>query len=115
MKQKLELGSAPYDEDEVAQVGTPGYEELAARECRAFINQLWRMLHANFGLNRDNNTYLFTLIRTSHNHEFGTYYEVGIKYEENDKHAVEIALWLEDNLPTNWDVQAREELKNRSV
>jgi len=113
MKQLIELTSAPYDEDEVAQVGTPGYQERVTKECQAFINQLWRMLEAKFGLHKDNNTYLFAFTKRSLTHEFGTYYEVAIRYEENDAHAVEIALWVEDNLPPNWDEEALKELKTR--
>jgi hypothetical protein len=110
MKDYIELGSTPTDE-QCAQLGkSDDYDLRAAQECAAYINQLWRILELQFALTRDSNPYQFSLVRKSNRHDFGTYYEVAVRYDDNDKHAVEVAFWLDGNTPNKWDDEARKEL-----
>jgi hypothetical protein len=109
MKDYIELGSTPTDE-ECAQLGKEGYQDRAARECAAYINQLWRLLELQYGITRDSNPYQISLVRKSNSHDFGTYYEVAVRFDDTDKHAIEVAYWLDGNTPSKWDVGARKEL-----
>lgn len=101
MKDKLELCCSPVDE-ECAQVGSDDYYVQSRKECRAFINQL-RRLHGEepFGA---------MLCISANPHDFGTYYEVAVKYEDSIEEAVEYAFKLEDGLPEKWDEEALIEL-----
>ncbi len=106
MMETLELGSSPSNED-CAQVGTDDYQERERVEIKAYINQLKRHLIAE-GF-ADYEEYV-TLKKKGCPHDFGTYYEVAVKYDESVERAVEIAYWLEGNLPLNWDKEAIAEL-----
>jgi len=97
----LELGPTPAMED-CAQVGWDNYVELSKMELKAYKNQLTRMFPnmpegAYFKINRNP-------------HDFGTYYELAIKYPVDDKEASDFAYMVENNLPENWDEQAKAEL-----
>lgn len=116
MKETIELGSVPYDEN-CSQVGDPDYWEQIKLETRAYINQLKR-LYRNFhgkDLPEDCKLYL-----KAFDHDFGTYHEVVVSYDMpfdytgfKDQHpAVDAAYWLEANLPANWDEEAKLEMLN---
>jgi len=99
--EKLYLGPTPAEEA-CAQVGQPNYREQALKECRAYLRQLTRLFPesppgARFALAREV-------------HDFGTYYEVVVRYDPEDKASRAFALRVEENLPARWDAQAREEL-----
>lgn len=78
------------------------YREQALKECRAYIRQLKRDFGepppgARFALSPEA-------------HDFGTYYEVVVQYDPQDKAASEFAFSVEANLSATWDRQAREEM-----
>lgn len=100
----LELSSAPVGE-ECAQLGSDGYYERAKKECNAFIRQLRR----EFG---DEPTGARLYVKFNP-HDFGSYYEVACKFDENSQEAIEYAYNLEANLPENWDEKAKVELMPR--
>lgn len=91
--ERLEFGSAPYDED-CAQVGTPGYREQAEAECQRYIEQLTRQSPPPAGAR---------LVITRNPHDFGTYLEVAASFDPEDEEQSNWAYTLEDNLPANWD------------
>lgn len=97
----LEIGCTPHGED-CAQVGTDNYRERAIRECNALINQMVRLLGepppgARFSV-------------AGNRHDFGTYYEVRVHYDEANQQAVDYAFLAEASVPENWDTQALQEL-----
>lgn len=102
----LELGSSPVNEN-CAQLGSDGYEELARRECSAYIKQLRRVYLAERGGNLPESV---TLRTKSNEHDFGRYYEVAVSCESSDEVAIDAAFWLENNQPLEWDAIARSEL-----
>lgn len=106
--ERLEIGSSPYGE-ECAQVGADDYYERAQKECRAFINQLYRMLEVQ-GYPKDKLPDNFRLVVKSNSHDFGTYYEVACKFNGDDEKSWELATWLEGNGPELWDEKAKAEL-----
>ena len=86
--QTMTIGASPCEES-CAQVGHPGYEARSRRECLVFR----RMLERLFPL-ADDVPARFAVISSPH--EFGTYREVCVRYE--------------DNTPAQWDAIARYEL-----
>lgn len=100
----MEIGPAPCEEN-CAQVGEPDFKAKATKEMNAYINQLYRQ----FPELENNNTYLK---KKWYNHDFGTYGEVVVVYDENDNESYDLAIRIENNLPYEWDEQALEELKS---
>ncbi len=100
MKDYIYLGATPSEED-CAQVGTEGYAERARFECKVFINQIWRWLGKK-GLNKDNVPESFGIFMKSQSHDFGTYYEVVIKFDDNDEAACDLAFDVEDNFEEDY-------------
>jgi hypothetical protein len=95
----FELGPTPCDEP-CAQVGEEGYEIKARAECKRFIT----LLIKKFGHPPDGSSYVVK----SNSHDFGTYYEVAIKYNTNssNKNMMDYMFKVEDNLPYSWDDEA---------
>jgi hypothetical protein len=98
---KFEIGPVPAEE-ECESLG-PGYRPEKARvECRIFMRQLARQFGdpppvAGFAI-------------THNPHDFGTYLEVEVRFDTNDRAAVEYAFQVEDESPAEWDDQARLEI-----
>ncbi len=102
MRDYISIGATPSDE-ECAQVGTPDYPEKSKAECRAFKHQLERTF-------RDcpDGTY-FTV--KSFPHDFGSYREVVVSYDDDDEESREFAYHVENNAPSTWDDIAKMQLK----
>jgi hypothetical protein len=106
MRQVLELASVP-GEEHCEQLGPNYRPEQAAKECNAFIGQLERQ----FG-KPPKGALLFV---RSNPHDFGTYLEVAVRFDDLSLEAVEYAYMMEGDLPLNWDDIARAELGLPSV
>lgn len=101
MREQLEIGSSPCEED-CAQVGSANYRTHAYREMRTFIAQLRR----TFG--PEPATAHLTI--RAFPHDFGTYHEVVVTWDEDDYIGQEYAYRIEANTPATWDAIARVEL-----
>lgn len=106
MTETLEIGPSPCDE-RCAQVKDADYPERSRAECRAFINQITRVMGEP-----PEGASLFT---KSNSHDFGTYREVAVKVrgalpEEAREKALEYAYRCESESPASWDDEARAEL-----
>lgn len=98
----LFLGPVPADED-CEQLGE-GYNHARARkEGKAYISQLIR-LHGEPPEGA-------MLKIKSCPHDFGTYCEVVVRYDDSVQAAVEYAFRVEGNTPSHWDDVAKAELK----
>ncbi len=96
----IELCSTPYEED-CAQIGEENYNSKSRIECEVYISQLERLFpDAQFGVK-------------SFSHDFGRYREVVVYYDDNDDESTSVAFEVESNLPTEWDGEAKKELKER--
>lgn len=96
MRDYLEIGSTPADED-CAQVGQPDYAEKARAECKRFIEQIERHYPS---------PELGYLKIKSNRHDFGTYYEVVAVYDNEDEASTQWAYAIEGdekNVLANWD------------
>jgi hypothetical protein len=101
MIDELYLAPTPVCEP-CAQLGQPDYFAQTRRETRAFLDQLLR----HFG---EPPAGAWFKVRRCH-HEFGTYHDIVVRFDDQVEEAVEFAYRAEDELPLYWDDIARKEL-----
>jgi hypothetical protein len=104
MRDLVDLGGTTPPEESCAQVGSREYDyhDRARKEAKALIGQLRRML----GEEPDN----ARLSVKSHPHDFGTYLTVVCHYDDEDPISSAYAVRCDDEMPSEWDEQARQEL-----
>jgi hypothetical protein len=101
MMDGFSLGPVPCNE-ECVQVGTEDYMRRAKIECRAFVNQLERQFP---------DTPSGVYFRITHNpHEFGTYLDVEVRFNDDDSEATAFAIKVENEAPEDWDEIAKKEI-----
>lgn len=100
--QIMNIGPAPHHED-CAQLGQPDYDSLSSKECAAYKGMLARL----FPVPENGKARLVT---KAFEHDFGTYREVCVVYDDNDREATEYAYHVERHSPAYWDDTARAEL-----
>ena len=94
MTDYIEIGPTPCDED-CQQVGTAGYDPIAARaECERFRE----LIRKTLGQEPEG----AKLIIKANAHDFGTYHEVACKYDDSYPDAVAYALRCESEAPATW-------------
>ena len=101
MKDYLILGATPAGEN-CAQVGRDNYPEQVRREGHAYIAQLTRM----FGEPPTGSRFSLK----GFPHDFGTYHEVVVWFDDTLPSTIEFAYHVENNLPEEWDDEAKEYL-----
>jgi hypothetical protein len=101
MRDHISLGATPGDET-CAQVGSPDYAARARAEGRAYVNQLVR----KFGPPPEG----ASLRQKGFPHDYGTYYEVVVSFDDALPEAVAYAFKVEGDLPGHWDRAAKDEL-----
>ena len=94
MRDHMSIGSSPCDEP-CAQVGQDNYAVQAKQECRRYIELLLK----KFGEPPEG----ASLSVKGFPHDFGTYYEVVVNYDDDDRAGLDYALLLEGNSPATWD------------
>ena len=107
MRDYLTLGCTPCDE-ECAQVGSDDYTVKSMQECEAYRHQLERKFQkvlATSGVRLQVKTFP---------HDFGSYREVVVSYDDQNEGEVETALAIERELPEDWDAEATKELEKQS-
>jgi hypothetical protein len=97
----LSWGTTPADED-CAQVGTSNYQERAKKEAEIFIRQLERQ----FGPPPEGAAFRIK----SNPHDFGTYYEVALSFDDDNPRAAGYAFKVDEEQAAEWDAQAIQEL-----
>lgn len=95
----LTLGSTPTAEP-CAQVGQPDYMERTLQEGKRFIRQLIKQ----FGEPPEG----ASLRLKGFPHDFGTYHEVVVWYDDDYPKAVDYAFLLEAETPEYWDPEVPE-------
>jgi len=98
MRDYLELDTTPIDEP-CAQVGSEDYSKNARLECKALAAQLIRV----FGEPPAGTSYTVR----SNPHDFGTYLELAIRFDDEDEVGSNYAYEVEGNLPQVWDAEAK--------
>ncbi|MDR2111611.1 MAG: hypothetical protein LBQ62_00665 [Candidatus Accumulibacter sp.] len=99
--QFIHIGAAPCEE-ECAQVNHADYAECSQRECFVFKRMLERLYPPP-------NPRAWLKVK-SFPHDFGSYREVCVCYDDKDEAASEYAFRLERETPPEWDAIARYEL-----
>ena len=102
MIDELFLSTTPVNEP-CAQLGAQDYLRQTRAECRAFIGQL----HRQFG---EPPSGAWLKVRRCP-HDFGTYHELVVRFDDTNEQAVDFAYRLENDLPLHWDDIARAELQ----
>jgi porphobilinogen deaminase len=103
MRDYLDLAPTPIDEPCAMVEKSGDYLPRMRAECRAFAHQLERTfpeaLEAGCSFRVKSNA-----------HEFGSYLEVQVCFNDNDEHMTHWAYMIEAELPELWDDEARAEL-----
>lgn len=97
-RDSFSVSSVPYEEN-CAQVGEDNYRKKAIVECTAYINQLERI----FPEAKD---YGIQFKIKWNNHDFGTYAEVELYFDDSDGYAY----YIDANIPSNWDEKSLNEI-----
>lgn len=103
MKDYMEIGSVPASEP-CAQVGNDDYTELSRKECHVFKEQLLRIWGEKLLPG------MYFTIKTFP-HDFGSYREVCIVYDDNNEAQCDMAIEIQNEMPEKWDSEALAELK----
>ena len=103
MRDYLDLSPTPVGEPCAMVEPTGEYMPRMRAECRAFAHQLERTfpqaIEAGCSFRVKSNA-----------HDFGSYLEVQVCFNDNDEHMTHWAYMIENDLPEAWDDQARAEL-----
>lgn len=102
----LSLGSTPCDET-CAQVGSDDYYSRMKRESLAYIKQLTRLFP-----NLPDGVYF---VNKGFPHDFGTYHEVCVMFDDNDQTAIDAACEVENGIPMQWDTMALIDLQGNII
>lgn len=105
MRDYFELATTVPNDEPCAQVGSDNYMVNARMEANAFRDQIYRV----FGEPPSG-----TGIRINANaHDFGTYLDLQIVYDDGNDASCDWAFGVEGNLPQTWDEEARRQLKSQ--
>jgi hypothetical protein len=106
MKDFVDLGGTTPPMEECAQVGSREYDyyDRARKECRAYINQLRRVVGAEPEGAR------FSI--KSHPHDFGNYLTVVVYFDSDNEAARQYAIRCDEGTPKEWDDAAKQELQH---
>ena len=103
MRDYLDLSPTPVNEPCAMVESTGEYLPRMRAECKAFAHQLERAfpqaIEAGCSFRVKSNP-----------HEFGSYLEVQVRFDDEDEAQTEWAFMIENDLPEAWDDQARAEL-----
>ena len=93
MREYLEIGATPCEED-CAQVGSDDYHVRARGECRRFIEAIRQVCGAE--------PEGAALVIKSNPHDFGSYLEVAVRFDDEDEAACAYAYKVEAEAPSTW-------------
>jgi hypothetical protein len=107
MKESFELATCcPLDEKGTQVSQTRDYLPWMRKEAAAFKNQLERLAAAGtFG--EQGGAYFRT---RNCPHDFGTYIDIEVRYDEDSETETNFMLAVESNIPLTWDDEAKKEL-----
>ena len=95
MRDYIELGSAPSDEDCVQVNPSVDYYPLMQEECQRFL----ALIRQTMGVEPDG----ARLALKSFAHDFGTYIEVVCHFDTENSRSMQYAFECEANLPRTWE------------
>lgn len=98
MRDYIHIGPAPASED-CAQVGETGFRERAKKEMQLYIDQTYRQ----FSELENSSVYLKA---KWFQHDFGSYGEVVVCYDDENPEQIELALKIEREVLDYWDEES---------
>ncbi len=98
MKDYLSLSSSPCDETCI-QVGHENYDEESRKECIRYRD----LLVKKFGGIDKLDEMGVRFSTKSFPHDYGSYREVIVIFDDDDEKAIGAAYYIEKNLPQRWD------------
>ena len=107
MRDYLDLGPAPCNENCAALGRDDDFDVRNRRECLALIHQIRRERGEEPGSAQ--------LKIKSNNHDYGVYREVVCYFDNHDEEGMNYAFKCETEYPEEWDTEARKELGLVSV
>jgi hypothetical protein len=105
----LEISPTPAEE-QCQQTSTENYAALAKKECRIFKEMLERLFPIPEHLQED----VYFYIKGSP-HDFGTYYEVAMKFNAAIPEVVDFVYNVDENAPSRWDETALTQLRKEGL
>lgn len=95
MLEYIDLASCPIDEPCVCVNPDTNYIEPMRNECKRFRDLLYEVFPwvGEVGIE---------FVVKSCSHDFGTYYEVYACYSSDNDEAMDLAYFIQDNLPLKW-------------
>ena len=95
MRDYIDIGSAPCEEDCVQVTKEGDYVQAMREECKRFIAAIRSKLGPEVGSAQ---------LRVKGNpHDFGTYYEVVCYFDSEDEEGMDYAFRCESDAPSTWD------------
>jgi hypothetical protein len=98
MRDYLNLESAPYNEECIQVTDKKPYIQEMIEECRKYKTLLTELFPIPSDIKE--NTY-FTI--KTFPHDFGSYKEVCIIFDDENEKSCNFAYYVENNLPSNWN------------
>jgi hypothetical protein len=95
---EIELGTTVPHNEPCSQVGSPDYSRLSRMEATAFIEQIKREI--------GNPPPGVSLRIKSNPHDFGSYLDVVVRFDDDSVEAVAYACNVEEHMPMDWDDDA---------
>ena len=107
MREWLTLGPVPYEEDCVQVNSNEDYLPAMNAEVKRFVNFLTERFldipeNAYFGVKREY-------------HDFGTYLEAAVYWDDEDEDATNFAYFVETNIPATWSDDSKLDWKPTPV
>ena len=94
MTEEFDLGPCPAEEDAI-QIGHFDYPRDARKQCNAYIEAIRKVCGPEPEGAR--------LRITTNLHDYGTYFSVAVRFDPDDRSAVDYALKVEGKAPTTWE------------
>jgi hypothetical protein len=97
-KDYMEIGSVPANEPCIG-VGQDDYHRISRTECSTFKQQLLRQW-------QDKLIPGVGFVIKSYPHDFGTYHEVCVVYDDDNEAQTDLAVEIQNEMPEKWDSEA---------
>lgn len=105
MKDQFELATTVPHSEQCVQLGAENYSRFSKMEADALKEQIFRMFGApppRCGIKM-----------ISCPHDFGTYYDLAVVYDDESEEATQWMLKIEGSIPEYWDEEAKKELREK--
>jgi hypothetical protein len=103
MRDQFELSTTVPHEEPCIQLGEENYSKFSRLEAKVLINQIKRTIGEPPARAH--------LMIIECPHDFGVYHDVAVVYADDDEESVEYRLKVESGIPSEWDEEAKQLLR----